>query len=592
MSTLFIQATDRGTSIEEALAITGSAAALTDQGIPLEVAVERAFAAAGAEPTTAAITEVPPDEAAEDKPTRRPGRELKAEWNKATAEALEGIDLDSTPVPELIQILDREPGTPRMATMGTSITEATADGGGSVKHLSDEAQGRLNLRTGTGLQAIGDAFRAYGKKIGAPEWASYDYGETARFVEFFVPTAKDLVEAHLDEYHHPTADEWPSIAQAVLRRIKNAVSEQPPLPKMVHTYPWRPSELFGRQDFLEAMFAMISKHFPHHVSIDSAIEIRERLQIATWLWLEELTSSFEAYASELGIERRAQFIFDEPQWATYEDGKTDRLVGCFAPMVCDLTVAYLDEYPDPADHNPAVVEATILSLVKTGLKDLFELEPPTWPWRPDDLFDREDFELAFRKMVRDVLNAMPSAMKTPSAGTKRLGTIRQALLRFFAPTEELPAAALWASFSREAESVADRPQTEMNQAMPSVPNTAGSSISKSAEPASGEKEHEELESGPIRREERLQAFIGGAHPGSTLARKPTRKGDITLLRKADGSLYQSVAFTTAESYGDISARRRQQLMTEGVLKVIGKGLKRRITVESLMAYCPSTEDAK
>jgi hypothetical protein len=33
---------------------------------------------------------------------------------------------------------------------------------------------------------------------------------------------------------------------------------------MVHTYPWRPSELFGRQDFLEAMLAMIRSQFPQH----------------------------------------------------------------------------------------------------------------------------------------------------------------------------------------------------------------------------------------------------------------------------------------------------------------------------------------
>jgi hypothetical protein len=82
------------------------------------------------------------------------------------------------------------------------------------------------------------------------------------------------------------------------------------------------------------------------------------------------------------------------------------------------------------------------------------------------------------------------------------------------------------------------------------------------------------------------------HAAATEARKTTRKGDITLLRKPDGSLYQSVAFTTAENYAAIGARRRQQLMTEGVLKVMGKGLKRRITVESLMAYCPPTEEAK
>jgi len=79
---------------------------------------------------------------------------------------------------------------------------------------------------------------------------------------------------------------------------------------------------------------------------------------------------------------------------------------------------------------------------------------------------------------------------------------------------------------------------------------------------------------------------------ATEAQRPKRKGDIALLKQADGTLYQSIDFATAESYADISARRRQQLMTEDVLKVIGKGLKRRIIVESLVAYCPPTEDAK
>jgi hypothetical protein len=69
-----------------------------------------------------------------------------------------------------------------------------------------------------------------------------------------------------------------------------------------------------------------------------------------------------------------------------------------------------------------------------------------------------------------------------------------------------------------------------------------------------------------------------------------RKGDITLLQKRDGSLYASVPFSTAESYLGISARQRQKLQDDGRLKVIGKGLNRRITVESLMEYCPPRED--
>jgi hypothetical protein len=74
--------------------------------------------------------------------------------------------------------------------------------------------------------------------------------------------------------------------------------------------------------------------------------------------------------------------------------------------------------------------------------------------------------------------------------------------------------------------------------------------------------------------------------------QPTRKGDISLLKKADGSLYQSVEFPTAEKYADITPRRRQQLKKEDILKEVGKGQHRRITVESLIAYCPPAEEAK
>jgi hypothetical protein len=71
-----------------------------------------------------------------------------------------------------------------------------------------------------------------------------------------------------------------------------------------------------------------------------------------------------------------------------------------------------------------------------------------------------------------------------------------------------------------------------------------------------------------------------------------RARDITLLRRADGTQYDSVDFPTAEKYADISPRRRQQLMKHGPLLVVGKGQKRRITVESLIAYCPPAEYAK
>lgn len=83
-----------------------------------------------------------------------------------------------------------------------------------------------------------------------------------------------------------------------------------------------------------------------------------------------------------------------------------------------------------------------------------------------------------------------------------------------------------------------------------------------------------------------------AKPRNQAARDSAGKGDTKLLTKADGTFYSSVDFPTVESYADISPRRRQQLMSDGVLTVVGKGRNRRIEVQSLIAYCPPKDTAK
>jgi len=70
------------------------------------------------------------------------------------------------------------------------------------------------------------------------------------------------------------------------------------------------------------------------------------------------------------------------------------------------------------------------------------------------------------------------------------------------------------------------------------------------------------------------------------------KGDAKLLQRSDGTLYETVDFARAEEYADITSRRRQQLMEAGILRYRGKGQNRRITVESLIDYCPPKEDTK
>lgn len=69
------------------------------------------------------------------------------------------------------------------------------------------------------------------------------------------------------------------------------------------------------------------------------------------------------------------------------------------------------------------------------------------------------------------------------------------------------------------------------------------------------------------------------------------KGNASLLKKADGSYYESVDFPTAEKYAGIKPRRRQQLMSKSVLETLGDGTHRRIRVDSPLRYCPPKEDA-
>jgi hypothetical protein len=80
--------------------------------------------------------------------------------------------------------------------------------------------------------------------------------------------------------------------------------------------------------------------------------------------------------------------------------------------------------------------------------------------------------------------------------------------------------------------------------------------------------------------------------GVVAADKSGQKGDLTLLQLHDGRQSVAVSFRTAELYADISPRRRQQLMKQGLLRVVGEGQNRRITVQSLIAYCPPVEEAK
>jgi hypothetical protein len=60
-----------------------------------------------------------------------------------------------------------------------------------------------------------------------------------------------------------------------------------------------------------------------------------------------------------------------------------------------------------------------------------------------------------------------------------------------------------------------------------------------------------------------------------------RKGDIALLGDQD-----AVNFKIAEQYLGIGARQRAKLIRKGHLRVIGGGMNRVVTTESLIHYVP------
>jgi hypothetical protein len=74
-------------------------------------------------------------------------------------------------------------------------------------------------------------------------------------------------------------------------------------------------------------------------------------------------------------------------------------------------------------------------------------------------------------------------------------------------------------------------------------------------------------------------------------RVPARKGDVSLLQNADGTLKTSVSFRTAENYIGVGTRRVQQLIKDTRLSVYGGGHNKQISVESLLRYLPP-ENAK
>jgi hypothetical protein len=120
--------------------------------------------------------------------------------------------------------------------------------------LSDEARERLGQRVTACGTALSYAVCEYATEIQASEWASYDDGETERFIKCFAPMVRDLLTACQEEYGDASEGAWRLIERNVCNLIKRACKDTYPLPP---TWPWPPSELFNNSHFQDALNVLI-----------------------------------------------------------------------------------------------------------------------------------------------------------------------------------------------------------------------------------------------------------------------------------------------------------------------------------------------
>ncbi len=69
---------------------------------------------------------------------------------------------------------------------------------------------------------------------------------------------------------------------------------------------------------------------------------------------------------------------------------------------------------------------------------------------------------------------------------------------------------------------------------------------------------------------------------------PAPAGNIELLRDVRGNLPDAVTREKAALYLGLKARQIQNLMRDGTLLIVGGGLSKRITVDSLLRYKPAS----
>lgn len=127
-----------------------------------------------------------------------------------------------------------------------------------------EIRAHLDQRAIELLRSVRQRFRVYGSELGAREWAPFDVGEVADFVDCFEPMVEALVLAHRKVGYSEE-----QLRRAVFACMEKAVHTQTSdtsrgpeynaKPDLPATYPWMPSTLFQKDEFTSALKSKITE---------------------------------------------------------------------------------------------------------------------------------------------------------------------------------------------------------------------------------------------------------------------------------------------------------------------------------------------
>jgi hypothetical protein len=121
-------------------------------------------------------------------------------------------------------------------------------------------------------------------------------------------------------------------------------------------------------------------------------EARGRLDALAIDCLAAVREAFRDYARKIHA----------TEWASYDDGETEQFIECFTPMARELVAAYLKEFTGISNDLSPWMARNVLNLIKGARTN--SLIPPTYPWRPPELFQKPAFRDAMHSMITHEIN--------------------------------------------------------------------------------------------------------------------------------------------------------------------------------------------